>query len=235
VTPPWPAATFTDPRFAAIGDLMMPWPAGQVPSVGELNVALHARLAPHALRLFEAPPQPRRRRTPPRARSIYEVRVADTGEIPTRPYNLHDVFNALSWAAFPKAKLALTHRIVALQGEGLKRGELPARRSREHDRLALLDEGGLISLQASDGARGVIVGHAIWQHAAVGELTVRAAEVRLEAPALCWATATADQVRAAVDTAWRDLVRMPARLHAAMADRAGVEIDEHSLWQPARR
>lgn len=226
---PWPTSLAGDPRFAAVSDLLRLCTAGTLPSVAQLQDALGSRLAAHELRLLASPPPPRRRKAAFDPLSIYEIRIADTGEIPTRPDNLHDVCNALSWAAFPRAKWALTRRIAELQRAQLAAtGALPTARTREHDRLALLDEGGLLFL----GDLGILVGHALWQHAALGHRDTRAATVHLPAPSP-WPPATHDDLRAATDAAWLSLVTDPARLHASMSDRAGEPIDETRLWRPS--
>jgi hypothetical protein len=68
----------------------------------------------------------------------YEQRIHDTGEVATRPDNLHDLFNALAWLAFPRTKAALNARHVAqLPTDGPLRGPL-------RDLLTLFDEGGVI-------------------------------------------------------------------------------------------
>ncbi len=239
--PPWPIGRADDPRFAAVSDWLALWPAGPLPSVAQLAAALRDHLAPTGLRLVEAPPPPSRRKKGAfDPRSIYEIRIAEAGEIPTRPDNLHDVCNALSWAAFPAAKWALTRRIADLQrarmGPG---GAQPGTRDREHDRLALLDEGGLLRLRAAEGERGVLVGHALWQHAAMGAGGIRAAAVAAPLPpgqllhVASWPAAGCAEVRAAVDAAWVALVRAPDSLHAAMEGRAGEPIDAAALWRPA--
>lgn len=242
-SPSWPIARAEDPRFSAVSDLLARWPAGPLPTVAELQAALGELLAAHRLTLVEAPPMPKRRKKAVfDPLSIYEIRVAETGEIATRPDNLHDVCNALSWAAFPRAKWALTRRIAELQRARMGAdGSQPGTRTREHDRLALLDEGGLIELggdpavhDSGDAGRGVVVGHALWQHAALGHPGVRAAVVRLPAPpSLDWARAGCAEVRAAIDEAWLYLVRSPDSLHAAMAARAGEPVDPARLWRPA--
>ncbi len=254
-SPSWPIARPDDPRFSAVSDLLARWPAGPLPTVAVLQAALSELLAAHRLSLVEAPAVPRRRKkwrseggagmAPFEPRSIYEIRIAETGEIATRPDNLHDVCNALSWAAFPRAKWALTCRIAELQRARMSAdGSQPGTRTREHDRLALLDEGGLIELggEAPDVApdlapggvgRGVVVGHALWQHAALGHPGVRAAVVRLPSPpSLDWARASCAEVRAAIDEAWFHLVRSPDSLHAAMEARAGEPIEPARLWSP---
>jgi len=69
--------------------------------------------------------------------------------VPTRPGSWHDLMNALVWATFPRAKRALherQHRLVVPAAPAES-----ARRPRELDALALLDEGGVVVL-ASAGA-----------------------------------------------------------------------------------
>lgn len=85
----------------------------------------------------------------PRARSVadlYDVRIAERGEVPTRRESWHDLLNALVWASFPRAKRALSARQARLHrarlGETFVR--LPSARLPEQDCLSLLDEGGVI-------------------------------------------------------------------------------------------
>jgi len=74
----------------------------------------------------------------------YEQAIFDTGLVETRPDNLHDLFNALVWIAFPRTKAALNARHVArLHAEGSQRGPL-------RDLLTLIDEGGVIVACAED-------------------------------------------------------------------------------------
>jgi hypothetical protein len=68
----------------------------------------------------------------------YEMRVFETGRVETRPGNLHDLFNALAWLAFPrtKAKLNALHaRAIPTEG---------GRRGRFRDLLTIVDEGGAL-------------------------------------------------------------------------------------------
>lgn len=80
---------------------------------------------------------------PAAADAYYEVRVFETGCVQTRPENLHDLFNALAWLAFPKTK-ALINAMHAAEIPGEH-----GRRGRKRDLLTLLDEGGAI-VQCSD-------------------------------------------------------------------------------------
>ena len=71
----------------------------------------------------------------------YETRIAETGEIATRD-NWHDLFNAMSWLAFPHAKSAISEmhsRLLHVHGENEAR-----ERSAPRDVLTLFDEGGII-------------------------------------------------------------------------------------------
>jgi hypothetical protein len=68
----------------------------------------------------------------------YELRVFESGEVETRPDTLHDLFNALAWLAFPKAKA----RLNALHAHHIPREA--GRRGRLRDLLTIFDEGGVI-------------------------------------------------------------------------------------------
>ena len=70
--------------------------------------------------------------------AYYEIRVFETGCVQTRPDNLHDLFNALAWLAFPATKARINAMHAAeIPREGGKRG-------RRRDLLTLLDEGGAL-------------------------------------------------------------------------------------------
>ena len=77
-----------------------------------------------------------------RERRNYELHIAETGEVETRPENWHDLFNALVWIAFPRAKAAINAQHAAILEE---RGDAEAlRRSPERDALTVFDEGGVV-------------------------------------------------------------------------------------------
>ncbi|MEO8133322.1 MAG: DUF3025 domain-containing protein [Betaproteobacteria bacterium] len=79
----------------------------------------------------------------PLAAVDYERGILQTGRVPTRPGNRHDLFNALCWIAFPRFKRACNalHSVHATTERSTARG--PAR-----DALTLLDESGVIVLCA---------------------------------------------------------------------------------------
>jgi hypothetical protein len=77
-----------------------------------------------------------------RERRYYELHIAETGEVETRPDNWHDLFNALVWIAFPLAKAMINAQHAAILEEG---GEAEAKhRSPARDALTVFDEGGVI-------------------------------------------------------------------------------------------
>ena len=79
----------------------------------------------------------------------YEVRVYLDGKVPTRPENIHDLFNALAWLAFPRTKALLNRKhyeaMIARDGEsGHDAARLPGSRGTARDVLTLFDESGVI-------------------------------------------------------------------------------------------
>ncbi len=70
----------------------------------------------------------------------YEAQIFSTGAVPTRPDNIHDLFNALVWVSFPLSKAAINRRHIAArenQAVGKNRGPV-------QDALTLFDESGVI-------------------------------------------------------------------------------------------
>lgn len=91
----------------------------------------------------------------------YIARCID-GAVPSRRRNLHDLMNALVWWRFPLAKHALCRRQVAI---AVERGTTTNRlRTRAQDRLAMVDEGGVLIV----GDREIVFGHAILEDAVRG-------------------------------------------------------------------
>lgn len=197
----WEPARFRHPRFARVSDLVEriadcdDWP-----SITELNDAFAPELARVGVHLIEAT------KTKPALgsdgaidiSSLYEIRIVQHGEIPTRPRNAHDLLNALVWAAFPASKLALTRSLATIQrGRATGRAKLPGTRTPAHDRLAMIDEGALLRVE---GAGVWIFGHAIYEHAYAGVFDVRGAAVDLVVPGTV-DRAAIDRVLAAMDLA----------------------------------
>ena len=138
----WPAAReriLREPIFAPVRVAMARLPAGAWPD--------HAALTAAAQGITTSRGKPVRFVKPveyatDRERKYYELHIADTGEVGTRQGNWHDLFNALAWIAYPKAKAAINAQHAAILEEG---GEAEARRrSPERDALTLFDEGGVV-------------------------------------------------------------------------------------------
>lgn len=81
------------------------------------------------------------------ARSYYELHIAATGEVETREGNWHDLFNALAWITFPRAKARITAQHAAMLEEG--GADESRRRSPARDALTLFDEGGIAVASSS--------------------------------------------------------------------------------------
>lgn len=143
-----------------------------------------------------APPGLRRRSHPVDVGQLYDGRIALHREVPCIGSSYHDFLNALVWAAFPRAKRALHARQYRALEAWLPPGstQLPNRRTREQDALAIFDEGGAVLLlppelarhlrteraaphMLSDDrdARVVLFGHAVMEHVCFEPGTVHAA------------------------------------------------------------
>ncbi|WP_226911316.1 DUF3025 domain-containing protein [Gallaecimonas mangrovi] len=73
------------------------------------------------------------------ADEYYEAQVLETGRVPTRERNWHDLFNALAWALFPNTKAQLNALHVAdIKAHGLHP------RTLRRDSLTLFDECGVL-------------------------------------------------------------------------------------------
>lgn len=120
-----PSGAVAHPAFDPLRPLLAG--LGERPGLEELN----ALAADRGQRIRFCPPVAA-------SAKAYERRVFESGEVDTRADNLHDLFNALAWMAFPRTKAALNARHVAsAESEGATRGPL-------RDLLTLVDEGGVI-------------------------------------------------------------------------------------------
>lgn len=140
------------PLFERLG------PRSSWPSAEELSVWIEeqrrlraAELTP--LRFIEMRPKSKRhRRTEIRIEELYDGSIELRGQIPCLPASFHDLFNALVFAAFPRAKRALHERqyraLRAWVPEGATR--LPSGRTREQDALTIFDEGGSVLLMTEE-------------------------------------------------------------------------------------
>ena len=229
-------------RLAALDD----WP-----SVEALDALLSDRLAIEPAVSLERQHRKRKRRRAPLDRSaIYAVRIHEHRRVPTRERSLHDLTNALVWAAFPRSKRALAARQHAITIARVPPGAtaLPNARTREEDALAMLDEGGILiaatpdrapaleaALRAEDhaalrGAPAHVFGHALMEHAIGGRTDVRGYALVLSSEA----PREVDAVDAAL-AAWiasTDALSSPATWRALPLD-AVVQKVEKTASRPA--
>lgn len=136
------------------------------------------------VRFEPAATRSRRRRRPLGASERYDALITERRIVPTRRGSWHDLLNALVWATFPRAKLALharQHRVISARlGSDLR---LPGARTRDQDAVAMLDEGGVVLVQPEGRPPVPIVfGHGIYERLVCdGAVDLWAAAVRAEA------------------------------------------------------
>ncbi|HEY6863609.1 MAG TPA: DUF3025 domain-containing protein [Burkholderiales bacterium] len=143
------SAALASPIFAPLAPLLARLPRGRFPDEGELNALVPAGTATGAgAALRFVPPS---RASP----AQYEAQVYETGEVPTRPGEAHDLFNALVWIAFPRTKAVFnrTHyaEMRARRGERL--------RGTPRDVLTLFDEAGVIVACADRSLAALLAAH----------------------------------------------------------------------------
>ena len=177
-----PAFTLRSDVFATIADAARAFErATAFPTPEEIDAAL-ARAA--GVRFVRQRPVPRRRRggAAPGAstENMYDTRIVVDRVVPTRPGSWHDLLNALVWATFPRAKMALHARQQKLVVPHAPR------RPPALDALALLDEGGVIVAQR----KRIVFGHAVYESLVRGWRPPVAAAIDLDC--------TADEVDAAL-------------------------------------
>jgi Protein of unknown function (DUF3025) len=83
----------------------------------------------------------------------YEARIHARGEMAFRTGNWHDLFNALAWLAFPRAKAALNARHAVEIAAGADSARGPVR-----DALTLFDESGVAVVSADEELLGMVRG-----------------------------------------------------------------------------
>ena len=155
---------------------------------------------------------PRGRRAAPRPKAeLYDAWITRRREVPTRPRSWHDYLNALVWATFPRAKLALherQHRAVeAWVPDGAER--LPNARTRELDALALIDEGGVVRLESPGESATLVFGHALYEGLVLENRSMIARAVVLDVDAVPEGVmAQADVVDLALAAALTDPMRL---------------------------
>jgi len=149
----WPAAQgrLREPPFDTLAAAIARLPAERWPGHEDLDRAAGGITLASGKRLtFVAPRGPGEE-----ARTYYELHIASTGEVETRARNWHDLFNALAWITFPRAKARINAQHAAMLGRGGER-EI-RRRSPARDALTLFDEGGVAVASSSPELLRLIV------------------------------------------------------------------------------
>jgi len=114
---------------------------GEWPGLDDLNRLLQFAPAPILTRSGKP------LRFAPQANDHYEQRTYLTGEVQTRSKNWHDLFNALVWRVFPKAKAIINH--LHYQAS-LDTPQSASGRGTARDVLTLFDESGVAIACAQD-------------------------------------------------------------------------------------
>ncbi|QID17026.1 DUF3025 domain-containing protein [Nitrogeniibacter mangrovi] len=147
-----PAALARRPLYAPLATLLAAC-GERLPSLMQLNQAIGA-----AGEVRSGRGVPVRFVAPGAHELPYEHAVFDASDVETRPDNWHDFFNALVWAAFPRAKAALNarhmHELTLARAMGRKgRGAV-------RDALTQFDECGLVVLGACPELLEALTRHA---------------------------------------------------------------------------
>ncbi len=227
-TPPfWPIARWLRPFFSC----------PTFPTVAFTDEVL----APAAgVRFVETPALPRRRRRPAQpgasaAAADYDARIVREGVVPTRPGSFHDLMNALVWAAFPLAKAAVHRRQLGFVEQARREG-IAGRRTKAHDALAILDEGGVLvaarepigteadlaAALAGGAARHLVFGHGIYE-----SLAIAGPRPLVGALVFPWESGDDDAVREHVDAA---LAHRLAGAGAPEAPQTYLRVPVPAIW-----
>ncbi|MEO8333021.1 MAG: DUF3025 domain-containing protein [Gallionella sp.] len=136
------AALLRSPLFAPLHPVLAELGTDDFPALHECNAMLAARASPVTVQSGMA-----LRFVPQQSGKLpfeeqYEPRCYLRGDVPTRAYNWHDLFNALVWLTFPKTKAVLNARHYAALIEERASGH--TRRGAVRDVNTLFDESGVI-------------------------------------------------------------------------------------------
>ena len=156
--PPCPPAAYAGRAlFEPIAELLSGFPHG-LPDVAALNALLRA----HASEACTGSGCTTRFVPPPAGMDGYEEHIHATGEVPTRPHDWHDFFNALAWCVWSRAKAACNgahlRELAARSAAGLP-GRGPVR-----DALTQFDECGVLVVSTDPLIPALLAAHA-WHEA----------------------------------------------------------------------
>lgn len=149
-----PRALAASPFFASVASLLDRLPADRFPTTTDLS----ALAGPEIVSGGGAPirfvnPLPVDRLSASKFESNYEVRIHREGTVQTRDDSLHDLFNALAWLRFPRAKAALNRSHYR---QMLARDDASGMRGAARDALTLFDESGVLVASSSPALLGML-------------------------------------------------------------------------------
>ena len=150
-----PASLAGRPLYEPIAPLLARF-AGGLPDAA----ALCALLREVAAGAASGSGRPIRFVPPPADAPAYEQHIDATGEVPTRPDDWHDFFNALAWCVWPRSKAACNALHLAEQSAREAAG-LAGRGSRR-DALTQFDECGILVVSADPEVSALLAAHA-WE------------------------------------------------------------------------
>ncbi len=140
--------------FAPLHPVLAELPTDRFPGLDDCNVLLAAHLpaitAQSGVPLRLVAQEEGR----PLFEAQYEPRCYLRGEVQTREANWHDLFNALVWLTFPRAKAAINARHFQALAAAPDRARGP--RGGVRDMLTLLDESGVIVACANSELEGLL-------------------------------------------------------------------------------
>ncbi|HKY03103.1 MAG TPA: DUF3025 domain-containing protein [Burkholderiales bacterium] len=139
----WPCDALREPRFHTLAPILAALDCNTFPNSDALN-ALSNRYD-----LRNAKGLPLRFET--QTVQTYERAVFETGAVPTRADNWHDLFNALAWFAFPLAKALLNRLHIQELAK-----QLSPMRSTARDALTVYDESGMVILCADGRLKALL-------------------------------------------------------------------------------
>lgn len=160
------AALLQSPLLASLHPVLSLMKSEEFPTLRDFNELLEQYHPPIAVKLGHKLSFVPQKHGKPGFEEQYEPRCYLTGEVQTRPDNWHDLFNALVWLTFPKAKAAINSRhYQALTGKA-ETGE--SQRGKVRDMATLLDESGVIIACANAGLSEMLLAfrwkELFWQH-----------------------------------------------------------------------
>jgi len=153
-----PSAHADGRLFEPVAGLLARFVSLGLPTPAELSTLI-AEIAPDAV---SGAGRPIRFVPPPADAPAYEMHIHASGEVPTRPGDWHDFFNALAWCVWPRTKSACNALHLREQRARAEAG-LPGR-GPLRDALTQFDECGIVVVSSDPQIPALLADHA-WEEA----------------------------------------------------------------------